>query len=117
MALTDGTRISLANAGDARAVLCERGEAFALTRDHTPAVYSEAQRVIKVRGLPHAWRMLRSKVSTMLQDFSHATARLRRVMMGIMHLPVSGLVQQLSANARTPCHRPPTGTLRCHRWA
>ena len=31
-------------------VLCERGEARAITRDHTPAVYSESQRVIRVRA-------------------------------------------------------------------
>ena len=48
VALCDGKHIALANAGDARAVLCEGGEAFPLTRDHTPALYSEAQRVIKV---------------------------------------------------------------------
>ncbi len=48
VALCDGSHIALANAGDARAVLCERGDAQPLTRDHTPALYSEAQRVIKV---------------------------------------------------------------------
>ena len=31
-------------------VICEHGEARAITRDHTPALYSEAQRVIRVRA-------------------------------------------------------------------
>lgn len=47
-ALAEGDTMWLAHVGDSRAVLCEGGVAFPLTRDHTPELAEETQRVEKV---------------------------------------------------------------------
>ena len=42
--------IYCANAGDSRTVLCERGQAIDLSKDHKPTYESEKKRVIKAGG-------------------------------------------------------------------
>ncbi|GLC44975.1 hypothetical protein PLESTB_000670600 [Pleodorina starrii] len=45
-----GGLLAVANAGDSRAVLCRRGEAVRLSRDHTPALRSERERIEAAGG-------------------------------------------------------------------
>jgi len=42
--------IYCANAGDSRTVLCERGQAVDLSKDHKPTYEGEKKRVIKAGG-------------------------------------------------------------------
>jgi serine/threonine protein phosphatase PrpC len=44
-ALLQGPQLMVANAGDSRAVICKRGRAEDLSRDHRPALDSEQERV------------------------------------------------------------------------
>ncbi|GIL63214.1 hypothetical protein Vafri_17340 [Volvox africanus] len=45
-----GGLLAVANAGDSRAVLCRRGEAVRLSRDHTPALRAERERIEAAGG-------------------------------------------------------------------
>ncbi|KAG2485114.1 hypothetical protein HYH03_016101 [Edaphochlamys debaryana] len=45
-----GGLLAVANAGDSRAVLCRSGEAVRLSRDHTPALRSERERIEAAGG-------------------------------------------------------------------
>ncbi|GIL80723.1 hypothetical protein Vretimale_9169 [Volvox reticuliferus] len=45
-----GGLLAVANAGDSRAVLCRRGEALRLSRDHTPALRAERERIEAAGG-------------------------------------------------------------------
>jgi len=47
LTLLTGKQLSIANAGDCRAVLCRAGKAIELTRDHTPTSFEEKQRIEK----------------------------------------------------------------------
>ncbi|KAL6626314.1 hypothetical protein ACP70R_030040 [Stipagrostis hirtigluma subsp. patula] len=49
-ALVLGRQLLIANAGDCRAVLCRKGEAVELSRDHRPTYDAELQRVIASGG-------------------------------------------------------------------
>ena len=44
-ALLWGSQLVIANAGDSRAVLCRRGRAMNLSRDHKPSMASEKLRI------------------------------------------------------------------------
>lgn len=50
LALQLGGLLAVANAGDSRAVLCREGQAVRLSRDHTPALRSERQRIEAAGG-------------------------------------------------------------------
>ena len=45
-----GGLLAVANAGDSRAVLCREGQAVRLSRDHTPALRSERERIEAAGG-------------------------------------------------------------------
>lgn len=49
-ALLQGPQLMVANAGDSRAVICKRGRAEDLSRDHRPALDSEQERVERCGG-------------------------------------------------------------------
>ncbi|KAF8724320.1 hypothetical protein HU200_021349 [Digitaria exilis] len=49
-ALILGRRLLVANAGDCRAVLCRKGEAVEMSKDHRPTYDAERQRVIESGG-------------------------------------------------------------------
>lgn len=50
MAVIEGNRLYVANAGDSRAVLCRRNIAVPLSTDHKPASESERDRIQKAGG-------------------------------------------------------------------
>ena len=45
-----GNRVYCANAGDSRAILCEKGSVFELSHDHKPTNPMEYQRIVKAGG-------------------------------------------------------------------
>lgn len=50
VAVVRGDKLVVANAGDSRAVLCRRGEAIDLSRDHKPTDEDERARIMKAGG-------------------------------------------------------------------
>merc|ERR1712226_277146 len=50
VALKVNSKVYVANAGDSRCVMCKGGKAIALSRDHTPAVPEEVERVVSAGG-------------------------------------------------------------------
>lgn len=49
-ALVVGSSLIVANAGDCRAVLCRRGKAFEMSRDHKPGCFHERKRIEALGG-------------------------------------------------------------------
>lgn len=50
VAVIEGDKIYVANAGDSRAVLCKNGVAYPLSIDHKPDLDSEKNRIYKAEG-------------------------------------------------------------------
>lgn len=70
-----GSMLVVANAGDCRAVLCSRGAAVQLTRDHTACDAGEQARVVAAGGSVHqavdTWRVGRAALQVRLRPHVH----------------------------------------------
>eukprot|EP01080_Neovahlkampfia_damariscottae_P012111 gene12111-5603_t len=70
LVMISGNKITIANVGDSRAVLCKKGKAIRLTNDHRPTTNEEKIRIQSVKGVVLGNRIKGFSVSRSLGDFS-----------------------------------------------
>ncbi|KAE8735908.1 putative protein phosphatase 2C 21 [Hibiscus syriacus] len=57
VAVLRNNQLLVANAGDSRCVICRKGQAYNLSRDHKPDIGAEKERILKAGGFIHAGRV------------------------------------------------------------